>query len=464
MSATRQGAIGRALDHFDSGGFERDLARRIALPTVSQEPERLGVLYAYLAGEMRPALAALGYECGVFDNPVSGFGPILLARRSEGEGLPTVLGYGHGDVVRGLEAEWSAGLSPWRLARRGERLHGRGSADNKGQHTIALAAQAAVLAERGRLGFNAAFVIEMSEERGSRGLSEFCLAHRRALAADLLLASDGPRASPARAALVLGSRGILTFDLVVDLRDGGHHAGHWGGVLEDPGVILAHALAGLVDGRGRILVRDWLPKEVPASVRAAVSALAIDGGEGAPAAGADWGEPGLSHAEKVLAWTGFIVLALHSGNPENPVNAVQGTARATCQLRFTVDVDEGALLPALRRHLDERGFASVRIEPVHFRSRPASRTDPDNPWVRLAARSLAMTAGRAPDVVPNLSGGLPSDVFAALGMPTIWVPHSYAGCRQHGPDEHLLAPLAREGLALMAGLYWDLGEAGGPPA
>jgi hypothetical protein len=42
------------------------------------------------------------------------------------------------------------------------------------------------------------------------------------------------------------------------------------------------------------------------------------------------------------------------------------------------------------------------------------------------------------------------------------VPHSYPGCSQHAPNEHLPLPLAREGLRLMAGLYWDLGEEGTP--
>jgi hypothetical protein len=45
-------------------------------------------------------------------------------------------------------------------------------------------------------------------------------------------------------------------------------------------------------------------------------------------------------------------------------------------------------------------------------------------------------------------------------VPTVWVPHSYGGCSQHAPDEHLLAPIAREALAIMAGLFWDLGEPG----
>ena len=56
-------------------------------------------------------------------------------------------------------------------------------------------------------------------------------------------------------------------------------------------------------------------------------------------------------------------------------------------------------------------------------------------------------------------GGLPNDVFTdGLGLPTIWIPHSYPACAQHAPDEHLLAPLARQALRLMAALFWDLGD------
>jgi hypothetical protein len=62
-------------------------------------------------------------------------------------------------------------------------------------------------------------------------------------------------------------------------------------------------------------------------------------------------------------------------------------------------------------------------------------------------------------LLPNLGGSLPNEVFAdILGLPTVWVPHSYAGCKQHAPDEHLLAPVVREALQIMAGLFWDLGD------
>jgi hypothetical protein len=80
--------------------------------------------------------------------------------------------------------------------------------------------------------------------------------------------------------------------------------------------------------------------------------------------------------------------------------------------------------------------------------------------VSWTKQSIAHTTGRAPIVLPNFGGSLPNDIFAdLLNLKTLWVPHSYSGCSQHAPDEHLLAPIAREGLGLMAGLFWDLGDA-----
>jgi hypothetical protein len=89
----------------------------------------------------------------------------------------------------------------------------------------------------------------------------------------------------------------------------------------------------------------------------------------------------------------------------------------------------------------------------------ATRTDSDDEWVRFALESLARSESILPTLLPNLGGSLPNDCFAeVLGMATIWIPHSYPACAQHAPNEHLLAPLARQALGLMAGLFWDLGD------
>jgi hypothetical protein len=73
--------------------------------------------------------------------------------------------------------------------------------------------------------------------------------------------------------------------------------------------------------------------------------------------------------------------------------------------------------------------------------------------------SIRKTTGKEAAVLPNIGGSLPNDVFSEmLGLPTIWVPHSYPGCSQHAPDEHILLSVTEEALGIMAGLFWDLGD------
>ena len=453
-----QAAIAHALAHFDGGDFQRDLARRVAHRTDSQSGDRGPELRAYLSDEIAPTLAKLGFASSLHDNPVAGAPPLLIADRFEDAALPTVLFYGHGDVVRGHEGQWAEGRDPWTLTVAGERWYGRGSADNKSQHSINLAALASVMHARGgRLGFNAKWLVEMGEETGSPGLAEFCATHRRELAADALIASDGPRLRADRPTVFLGSRGVANFDLKLTLRDGGHHSGNWGGLLRNPGTVLANAIACLVDGQGCIRVQGLRPPPIPAAVRAALADIEVGGGPSDPAIAPHWGEPGLTPAERVFGWNTVEVLAFGCGNPAAPVNAIPPSARATLQLRFVVGTDAPRLREHVLAELAANGFPDIEVsEPLIM---AATRLDPDNAWVRLALRAIETSTGVKPALLPNLGGSLPNDVFAdILGLPTVWVPHSYPACSQHAPNEHVLSALMREGLAMTAGLLWMVAD------
>jgi acetylornithine deacetylase/succinyl-diaminopimelate desuccinylase-like protein len=464
VDMSRAAAVTRAEAYFDTGAFKEDLARRVAIPTESQNPDRAADLARYIETEMQPALAALGFRCRVLKHPKAR-GPFLYAERIEGEGLPTVLGYGHGDVIRGLDADWKEGLSPWRLTETDGRYYGRGVVDNKGQHTINIAAQAAVLAARGKLGFNAKWLIEMGEETGSGGLRELCAENRELFSADVLIGSDGPRLAADRPTIYLGTRGAYPMDLWIDAREGAHHSGNWGGLLSNPAIQLAHALASIAGPTGQIRIPEWVPDGIPDSVRRALADCDVQSGPGDPQIDPAWGEPGLSAAEKVYGWCTFEILAMTAGTPDNPVNAVPPRAWARGQLRLVVGVDPAGVLPALRRHLDRHGFPFVQIAKGRDEIFAATRLDPEHPWSQWTAASLRQTTNQRLALLPNLGGSLPNDIFTdVLGLPTVWVPHSYPGCSQHAPNEHLPVGIAREGLRLMAGLYWDLGERGTPAA
>ncbi|MDD0811977.1 M20 family metallopeptidase [Curvibacter sp. RS43] len=465
---TRTQLLAQVHQYFDTGGLATDLNRRLGWRTESDlGPDAPAAtqtaLRGYLSEEILPWLSRLGFEVQIHDNPVAGAGPLLLAHRVEDPALPTVLSYGHGDVVNGQDARWREGLSPWTLTIEGDRWYGRGSADNKGQHSIVLAALEHTLqARQQRLGYNVTVLLEMGEEAGSPGLAAFCEQQRRALSADLFLASDGPRAQASRPTLFLGSRGAVNFSLRVNSRERAYHSGNWGGVLSNPAIRLSHALASLVGPQGRVLVPGLLPPPPPERLRQALREVPVGGGIDDPELSPGWGEPGLSPAEQLVGWNTLEVLALGAGSATRPVNAIPPNAVAHCQLRFVVGTDWTQLQDHVRAHLDAQGFEEVQVEVSMACG--ATRLDLDNPWVDWALNSMQASAGHPAVLMPNLAGSLPNDLFAdGLGLPTLWVPHSYPACAQHAPNEHLLGSVAREGLAVMAGLFWDLGEPGSAP-
>ncbi|MEE4165566.1 MAG: M20 family metallopeptidase [Desulfocapsaceae bacterium] len=459
---SRENAIKNAEELFDSGAFFNLLAKRVAYQSESQEESQSAESQAYLSKEMVPYLEAWGFVCHILENPEMKRLPMLAAVRHEGDNLPTVLTYGHGDTVRAMTERWREGFTPWELKKDGERWYGRGSADNKGQHTINLCALEAVLKAKGSLGFNTKVLIEIGEEMGSPGLHAVCARHKELLSADVLIGSDGPRIEPGKPTIFGGSRGVINFDLEVNLRDGGHHSGNWGGLLANPGVILANAISSLIDQNGVIQVAGLKPSEIPASVRNVLAELEVTG-EGGPALDLDWGEPGLTPAEKVYGYSTLEVLAFTCGNPAAPAHAIPDKAAARIHMRFTRDLDSSTFQQIIRKHLDDKGFGKVKLHTVAEGSMQATRLDPGNPWSKWAVASITRSMGRPPAVLPNLGGSLPNDAFTdILGLPTVWVPHSYGGCSQHAPDEHVLESIMRQGLQIMAGLFWDLGEQGLP--
>ncbi|MEM6743319.1 MAG: M20 family metallopeptidase [Pseudomonadota bacterium] len=443
-----------------SGAYQGALTQLVARLTDGRDPQ---ALLDYLRHDIGPRLDAMGVAWEILDNPEPGGPPFLAGRRDEDPEAPTLLFYGHGDTVPAMEGRWEEDRDPLTLTPDGDRLYGRGAVDNKGQHLIGLMAMQEVLAARGRLGFNLRMVIEMGEEYGSPGLDRLFEAHRDKFEADVLIASDGPRIRPERPTMFLGSRGAANITLRCALREGGHHSGNWGGLLRDPAIRMAHALASITGPMGAMKVPEWRPTSLTPAVREAIASCQVD--ESGPAIDRDWGEPGLSPEERVWGWNCFTVRAFEAGDTEKPQNAVPPWAVAHVQLRFVVGTDENDIVPALRRHLDREGFEDVEVIHEGELAFRATRLDPDAPWAVWAAGSLERTLGAAPAVLPNLGGSLPNDVFAdGLGLPTIWVPHGHPACSQHAPNEHLLASIAEEGLGMMAGLWWDLGERAGAAA
>ena len=451
----KEKAVQHATQYFDKGYFKKDLAELISVKTESQNNECN--LENYYDQNIIPMLVKMGFKCKVMENPLSKANIILFAERIENADFSTILTYGHGDVVLGQDSCWDNGLSPYKLIEKDNRYYGRGTADNKGQHLINIKALYSLLSVQKKLGFNFKILFEMGEEIGSPGLKAFCQENKELLKADVFIASDGPRISQKIPTIFTGSRGGINFDLSVNLRDNAHHSGNFGGILKDPSIILSHAIASITDARGQINIPEWLPTSLTPDIKEILAKLPlVDAGFDLDP---DWGQKELTMTERVFGWNSFSVLAMLSGEPEAPLNAISGHARSTCQLRFVVGTDVNKIIPALRNHLNSFGFEDVNIHESEMTPFPATRLEMNNSWLSLITKSLENSMGSKIDLLPNLGGSLPNDSFSeVLELPTIWIPHSYAGCAQHSPNEHLSVPLARQALVCMTALFADLSK------
>ena len=451
----KEKAVQHATQYFDKGYFRKDLAELISVKTESQNNECN--LENYYDQNIIPMLVKMGFKCRVMENPLSKANIILFAERIENADFNTILTYGHGDVVLGQDSCWDNGLSPYKLIEKDNRYYGRGTADNKGQHLINIKALNSLLSVQKKLGFNFKILFEMGEEIGSPGLKAFCQQNKELLKADVFIASDGPRISQKIPTIFTGSRGGINFDLSVNLRDNAHHSGNFGGILKDPSIILSHAIASITDARGQINIPEWLPTSLTPDIKEILAKLPlVDAGFDLDP---DWGQKELTMTERVFGWNSFSVLAMLSGEPEAPLNAISGHARSTCQLRFVVGTDVNKIIPALRNHLNSFGFEDVNIHESEMTPFPATRLEMNNSWLSLITKSLENSMGSKIDLLPNLGGSLPNDSFSeVLELPTIWIPHSYAGCAQHSPNEHLSVPLARQALICMTALFADLSK------
>jgi acetylornithine deacetylase/succinyl-diaminopimelate desuccinylase-like protein len=242
-----------------------DLSRLVRIPSVSwaaYDPERVR--------ESAEAVAALFEATGAFESvtvkqaPIRGSElgqPAVLATRAARNGRPTVLLYAHHDVQpQGDAANWET--PPFEPTVRGDRLYGRGAADDKAgvmAHVAAVRALVEALGTDFDLGL--AVFIEGEEEFGSRSFANFLAENKEALAADVIIVADSDNVDTETPGLTVSLRGNVTFKLTVSTLAHASHSGMYGGAAPDAMLAAMKLLATLHDDDGSVAVDGFLSYE-----------------------------------------------------------------------------------------------------------------------------------------------------------------------------------------------------------
>ena len=219
-------------------------------PSISTDPkyhEGMKGAQQFVAG----LLGSLGFAVEVVSTDLH---PIVLATRAGDPAWPHVLIYGHYDVQPAdpLNLWKTPAFEPTIV---GNRIYGRGAADNKGPLMTNIAAVAKLLEANPKLPLRITFLIEGEEEMGSPSFPKFLEAQLgRFKTADFVYLSDTALPTPDQVVITCGLRGLTLFDVHVTGAKGDLHSGLHGGVLRNPIQALAEIIATLHTPDGRVNV------------------------------------------------------------------------------------------------------------------------------------------------------------------------------------------------------------------
>ncbi|MGP9488563.1 dipeptidase [Arthrobacter sp. MYb211] len=265
--ASNHGVDVTALKSHIEKNFEKilkELGSLVAIPGVAWEsfdPANLE--------ESAQAVAALARDAGMesveilrepAEDGVMG-APAVVARRMAQPGKPTVLLYAHHDVQPpGNEEDWNT--PAFEATKVGERLYGRGAADDKAGIMVHIASLCAVLDSVADFGVGVTYFFEGEEEAGSPSFRNFLEAHQDKLAADVIVVADSSNWAVGTPALTSSLRGMAAAEITV--RSLGHavHSGMFGGPVLDAPVLAAKLIASFHDENGSVAVPGLVANDI----------------------------------------------------------------------------------------------------------------------------------------------------------------------------------------------------------
>jgi acetylornithine deacetylase/succinyl-diaminopimelate desuccinylase-like protein len=326
-------------------GIRSDLEDLVRIESVSADPARASEVQRSAEAVAELFRAEKFETVDIVSAREDGGAPAVIAHKPGPDGAPTVLLYAHHDVQpENDHAEWDS--PPFEPTERGDRLYGRGAADDK----AGIAAHLGALRVFGDdLPVSVTMFIEGEEEVGSDTLPALLQEHQERLRADVIVIADSGNWDIGVPALTTSLRGLVRADIEVRTLTHAVHSGMWGGLVPDALITLSRLIAGLHDDAGNVAVAG-LHSGPAADVEYPEDRLRAESGA---APGIEWIGDG-SVVERLWTRPALSITGLDAPKVDGASNTLVPTARAKISLRIAPgDTTENALA-CLRRHLEER--------------------------------------------------------------------------------------------------------------
>jgi acetylornithine deacetylase/succinyl-diaminopimelate desuccinylase-like protein len=319
-----------------------DLEDLVRIQSVSADPARTGEVWR-CADAVADLFRAEGFV-SVDIVSANGGGPAVLGHKPGPEGAPTVLLYAHHDVQpENDHADWDS--PPFEPTERGDRLYGRGAADDKAGIVTHLGALRVFGDD---LPVTVKVIVEGEEEVGSDTLPTLLAEHKDKLAADVIVIADSGNWDIGEPALTTSLRGLVRMYVEVRTLDHGVHSGMWGGVVPDALITLSRLLATLHDDAGNVAVEGLVGGPAADVTYPEERARAESG----IAEGVGWIGEG-SMVERLWTKPSLSVTGIDAPAAQGASNTLVPVARAFVSMRIAPGDSTANASARLREHLEK---------------------------------------------------------------------------------------------------------------
>lgn len=433
-----------------------DLFAFLSIPSVSAVAEYAPEVER-CADFLVTKLASLGFDAVKHMTDIH---PIVVAHSPKVEGAPTVLIYGHYDVmpVDPLN-EWLS--DPFKPEVRDGRVYARGASDDKGEIMAHILGVEEIIRKDGALPLNVIFLLEGEEERGSTSLFEFMQKPeaKELLACDVIVVSDTGMAAPDVPSLSYGLKGLCCFELEVSAPSMDLHSGVFGGAVANPITTLCEMVASTHDADNHVTVEGFYDgvsdiaewereswRRVPGMSNDELAELT-----GVPELRTETGYTG---AECVYARPTFELNGISGGyEGEGSKTVIPTKALAKMSCRLVPGQDPEDILDKVEAHFRKVCPPSVRMKFTRQHGGEAYLSDPHSAWGKAAQKALEMTFGNPPVLVRE-GGSIPiiAEVSKVLGKDAIFLGMDLPDARIHSPNENMRVEIFEKGICMAENL------------
>jgi len=412
-----------------------DFKALVRIPSISTLPEH-SMDIQRAADWLAARLEKLGFEnVQIFPtekHPVV-YGEMLTA----GADAPTVLVYGHYDVQPPDPLdEWES--DPFEPVERDGNLYGRGASDMKGQLIAQLRSVEAML-QAGDLPINLKYMLEGEEEIGSPHLAAFIRAHADLLKSDLCLNVDLGITAEDMPSITYSLRGLSYFELRLRAGKSDLHSGLFGGVVDNPAIVLSRLIAGMKDASGRILLPGFYDdvRALDEEERKAMNAMSDDWWLEQSGAFELFGEEGFTPGERAVGRPTLDVNGILSGfTGEGSKTVLPAEAMAKISMRLVPDQDPAAVHASLHAYLEENIPSTVEWTLDEHASSKPSIVERDSVGMQAAVTALE-DVWHAPVSFVRMGGSIPvvGLIQEILNIDTIPLGFALPDDNIHAPNE-----------------------------